>query len=186
MIPIGDVVPRRTRPGVTVALAVAQAGLLLAPAFRPWGVLWIVNAAAIWIFGCALEDRMGRGRFAALATLGAAVASAVAMLAAPVPLVLVASGGLVAALAAGYLAVFPRSRVLSLVPVLVGIELVEIPAWFIALVWGAASLAAALAVWSSAEAVALLTGWVASAGTGAAAAWLLKRPERMAISWWGE
>lgn len=186
MLPIGDVIPSRTRPVLTVAFAAAELALIGPPILRPWAVVWIANAVAIGIFGRALEDRMGHGRFALLAALGVASAAIIAALAAPVPTVLVCASGLAAAIGGAYLARFPGSRVLAIVPVPFGIELMELPSWFIAAAWGVVHLGTALNAMTYAGAVALLTAWVAAGGLGAMAAWLLVRPERMSVSWWGD
>ena len=172
MLPIGDVLPSRTRPVLTVALAAAELTLIGPPLLRPWAVVWIASAVAIGIFGRTLEDRMGHGRFAALA--------------APVPTVLVCASGLAAAIVGAYLARFPRSRVLAIIPVPFGLDLMEIPAWFIGAAWGVVHLATALGALTHAGTIALLTAWIAAGALGALAVRLLVRPERMAVSWWGE
>jgi len=186
MLPIGDVIPSRTRPVLTVALALAELALIGPPLLRPWAVVWIASAVAIGIFGRTLEDRMGHGRFAALAALGVASAAIIAALAAPVPTVLVCASGLAAAIGGAYLARFPRSRVLAIIPVPFGLDLMEIPAWFIAAAWGVVHLATALGALTHAGTIALLTAWIAAGAFGALAVWLLVRPERMAVSWWGD
>ena len=186
MLPIGDVIPTRTRPVLTVALAIAELALIALPRYRPWAVVWLANALAIGIFGRALEDRMGHGRFAALAALGAAGAGlTAARLHAPRP-VLVCASGVAAAIGGAYLARFPGSRVLVIVPVVFGIELMEIPTWFVAAAWGVVHLATALNAMTYAGALALLAGWAAAAALGALAVWLLVRQGRMNVSWWGD
>jgi membrane associated rhomboid family serine protease len=185
MLPVGDVIPSRTRPVLTSAFAVAELALVGPPQLRPWAVVWIVNALAVGIYGRALEDRMGHGRFAVLAALGVAGAAIAAALVAPGPAALLCASGLAAAVGGAYVARFPGSRVLAIVPVPFGIELMEIPAWFVAAVWGVVHLATALGALTHAATVALLTAWVASGLLGAVAVRLLVRPERMSVNWWG-
>ena len=186
MLPIGDVIPTRTRPVLTVAVAVAELALIAPFLLRPWAIVWIVNALAVWIFGRTLEDRMGRWRFAALAALGAAGAGLSAALVARAPTVLVCASGLAAAVGGAYLARVPNSRVLAAIPVPFRINLVEIPAGFVAAAWGVVHLATALNAMTYAGTVALLAGWAAAAALGAMSVWLLVRPERMDVTWWGK
>jgi hypothetical protein len=129
---------------------------------------------------------MGHGRFAMLAAVGAAGAALIAALAAPAPVVLVCASGLASAIGGAYLARLPGSRVLVIVPVLIGIELMEIPTWFIAAAWGVVHLATALNAMTYAGTLALLSAWTAAGALGALAAWLLVRPERMGVEWWGK
>jgi membrane associated rhomboid family serine protease len=71
------------------------------------------------------------------------------------------------------------------VPVLFGIELMEIPAWFVAGVWGIVHLAVALGAPTPAAALAMVAGWAAAGGLGAVLAWPFSRRERDHIAWWG-
>jgi membrane associated rhomboid family serine protease len=185
MIPIGDVIPTRTRPALTAVLVLAALALIEPPALRPWTMAWLADGLAIGIFGRALEDRMGRARFALFAVIGAGSAAAVAALIAPIPLALVTAGGLAAAVSGGHLARFPGTPVLALVPVPSGLHLIEIPAWFIAGVWGVVHLAIALRAETPAATLAPLAGWVAAGVLGVVLARPFSRGERDHIDWWG-
>ena len=185
MVPIGDVIPTRTRPALTALLVVAALALVGPPALRPWTMAWLADGLAIGIFGRALEDRMGRARFSLFAVIGAVSAAALAELIAPVPLALVAAGGLAAAVSGGRLARFPGAPVLALVPVPFGLQILEIPAWFIAGVWGVVHLATALGAATPAATLAPLAGWVAAGVLGVVLARPFSRSERDHIAWWG-
>lgn len=185
MLPIGDVIPSRTRPVLTAVLAVGALALIGPPALRPWAIIWMADGLAIWMFGATLEDRMGRARFAAFAATGAAAAAAVAALTAPIPLVLIAAGGTAAMLGGGYLARFPTAPMLALVPTPAGVEIVEVPAWFIAAAWGVVHAATALGAATASVSLALAGGWLAAAGLGALLVWPFSRRERDHSAWWG-
>ena len=96
------------------------------------------NMLYLWVFGNNIEDRMGRLPFL-LFYLLAGVAAAYAQVAAgpgsEVPLV-GASGAIAGALGA-YLVMFPRARVLTLVPIFFFLQMMELPAlvvlgfWFV-------------------------------------------------------
>jgi len=185
MLPIGDAIPCRTRPVLTAVLAAGALALIGPPGLRPWVVVWLADGLALWTFGATLEDRMGRARFAVFAAAGAAASAAVASLTAPVPLVLVAAGGMAAMVGSGYLARFPSAPVLALIPIPVGIEIIEIPAWFIAAVWAAVHAATALGAATPATSLALFGGWLAAGVLGALLVWPFSRRERDHIGWWG-
>jgi membrane associated rhomboid family serine protease len=189
MIPIRDAVPTRTRAGVTLALIAAMAAALAWPAIRHEWFPWCLHAVVLWLFGRTVEDRLGHVRFAAL--LLACVAATAAALwsigsGATIPL---AAASAIAGIASAYLVMFPRSRVLTLVPVMIGVEMTDAPAWVIAVIWG---LVQAVEIWSRAAwsgpkaavagAVAVTVGAIA----GGVAAAALRRPERMRVEWWDQ
>jgi len=112
------------------------------------GNLWMLK-----IFGDNVEDRMGPLRFAAFYLLcgGAALAAHLgAERESTLPVV--GASGAIAGVMGAYWAMFPRARVVVLVPVIVFPLLLEVPAalflglWFVAQVWSAslAALAPAL------------------------------------------
>jgi len=187
MIPVRDVIPSRTRPGVTVALLAAQAAGLLAPGVRQWWLPWCVNIVVLWLFGSTLEDRLGHGRFALFCLLCATTAAAASVVAGSAAVVPVAAGGAVAGVSAAYLLMFPRSRILALVPVAVGLDVMDVPAWFVLGVWVIVQGAAAGTVGArdaAASGVAMIIGMFTGAVTGGLACLLLRRPERMGVDWW--
>lgn len=187
MIPLRDLVPSRTAPGVTLVLVAAQASALAFPALRGWWPVWVVNILTIWICGSTLEDRMGHGRFAVFVALCgglAAGAAAPASLSGEGLLAMTTPSGAVAGVAAGYLRLFPRARVLALVPVVVGLECIDLPAWVVAGLWIVVHGAAATSALSAGSASVLATAWLAGALGGGAAVRAFLRPERMKVDWW--
>ncbi len=96
----------------------------------------ISNMWFLWIFGDNVEGRMGHVRFLLFylfAGLGAAAAQTLSAPASVVPMV-GASGALSGVLGA-YMLLFPHSRVLTLVPLLVFLYTVEIPALVFLGIW---------------------------------------------------
>jgi membrane associated rhomboid family serine protease len=187
MIPVRDVIPSRTAPGVTAALIAALAAALAWPAVREWWLPWTSHAVVLWLAGGSIEDRFGHARFAGFAAVCAAAAAA-----APLPwgrgvdLVWVAAGAVAGAIAA-YMVMFPRSRVLTLVPVVIGVELADVPAWMVFAIWAALQVAAAWSAlsWpSSIDAAGAALSATAGAVAGALGGLLLPRPERMRVDWW--
>ncbi len=130
-------------PLVALALALANAlawalpadGLPLAP--------MLLDLASLALLGASVESRLGHLLTGALALAGAACGlaagrGALAGDAAGAPAW--AAGGATAAMLLGYLVLFPRARVLSLVPVPFWVTIVEVPAVLMLGVWTAAQL----------------------------------------------
>ncbi|HPW19960.1 MAG TPA: rhomboid family intramembrane serine protease [Vicinamibacterales bacterium] len=187
MIPIRDVVPTRTRPAATRALAATMAAALAWPAVRRGWLPWCATVLACWIFGRTVEDRLGHGRFALLVAAGAAAALAAAWRLGEAPAPGLAAAGAAAGVMAAYFLLFPRSKILTLVPVLVGVELVDVPAWVIAGLWAlihAADLWARAAFAGRPQAAALAGAIAAGAAAGVIGWLLLRRPERLSVEWW--
>ncbi len=96
------------------------------------------NLLYLWIFGNNVEDRMGRGIFLAF-YLAAGVAAVYAqVLAGPsseIPLI--GASGAIAGTLGAYLVMFPRARVLTLIPLFFFLQMAELPAivvlgfWFV-------------------------------------------------------
>ena len=115
------------------------------------------NMLFLAIFGPAVEDAIGRLRYGAFYLLGGLVALAVQVLASPgsTSPTLGASGA-IAAVLGGYLLMYPRARVLSLVIVVFFVTLVELPAVVL------------LGFWIILQVIVGLTGLARSGGEGAA------------------
>jgi len=102
------------------------------------------NMLFLWIFGNNVEDVLGRARFS-LFYLGCGVVAALAQVAiaalSPDPaallLPMVGASGAIAGVLAGYMVLFPRARVLALVPIFFFFRLIYVPAslfiglWFL-------------------------------------------------------
>jgi len=88
------------------------------------------------VFGCTLEDRIGRVRFLAFYLLGGLAALALAVAASPDSATpTLGASGAIAAVLGGYILLFPRARVLTVVLLVVFFTIVELPAWVMLGLW---------------------------------------------------
>jgi membrane associated rhomboid family serine protease len=90
-----------------------------------------IDLVYVFVFADNVEDRLGRGRFAAVAVAAGLAGGLTAnTLGSPVPIALSAANAAVAGLIGGYLVLYPTSRVLLFVPV--PLDAHEVPAIFVA------------------------------------------------------
>jgi membrane associated rhomboid family serine protease len=110
---------------------------LLTNIFLHGGWLHLIsNMWTLWLFGGAVEDRMGHLRFALLYLLCGVLASWAHMSVYPgseVPAL--GASGAIAAVIGAHVTLFPRSRVLLLVPILIIPLFLPVPTLLFALVW---------------------------------------------------
>ncbi len=94
------------------------------------------NMLFLWVFGNNVEDAMGRVRFLIFYVLGGLAAMALQTAVDPNSAVpSVGASGAVAAVLGGYLLLYPRARVLTLVFLFVFFTFIQIPAIFFLLIW---------------------------------------------------
>jgi membrane associated rhomboid family serine protease len=94
------------------------------------------NMLYLWIFGDNVEDSMGAGKYLLFYLVGGVVASVTHILTNPgseIPTV--GASGAIAAVLGAYLVLFPRSRVLTLIPLGFFTRLTMIPAGFVLGFW---------------------------------------------------
>lgn len=96
------------------------------------------NMLYLWIFADNVEDRLGHGRFLALYLLGGVAAAVTQILVTPASHVpMVGASGAIAGVLGAYLLMFPNARIVTLVPMGLFLETVELPAvgflgfWFV-------------------------------------------------------
>jgi membrane associated rhomboid family serine protease len=150
------------------------------------------NMLYLWIFGDNVEDRMGHGRFIAFYLLcGAGAALAQTAMGPDSPVPMVGASGAIAGVMGAYFVLYPRSKIVTLLPPILVIRLVEVPAIFFLGLWfllqrvsGLGSIAAT----SSGLAAGGVAFWAQVAGfvVGASGVVLLKRPERQRVEWWDD
>jgi membrane associated rhomboid family serine protease len=148
------------------------------------------NMLYLWIFGDNVEDRVGHGRFIVFYLLcGCAAALAQAAMARASGPPVIGASGAIAGVMGAYFLLFPNARVVTLVPLLLVVRVVEVPAilflgiWFVfQLLSGAGSVAGAAASYGA------LAIWSHAAGfaAGACAVIVFRRPERERVEWWSD
>ncbi len=96
------------------------------------------NMWYLWIFGDNVEDRVGHGRFILFYLLcGVAAAMGQVLIDPGSSLPTIGASGAIAGVMGAYFVLYPRSRVLTLVPLIIFWEIIELPAilllgfWFL-------------------------------------------------------
>lgn len=96
----------------------------------------IGNMWYLWIFGDNIEDRLGHLRYLLFYLATGIVGSVAHVLINPTsPVPIVGASGAIAGVLGGYFIVFPRARVLALVPIIFFFTLMEIPAVIFLALW---------------------------------------------------
>jgi len=96
----------------------------------------IGNMLYLWIFGNNIEDRLGSIWFLLLYLGGGVAATMAHALIYPTSNVpLVGASGAIAALLGAYLLLYPKAKVVTVIPVFVFIELAKLPAVFVIGMW---------------------------------------------------
>jgi membrane associated rhomboid family serine protease len=108
----------------------------------------IGNMWYLWIFGDNVEDRVGHGRFIFFYLLcGVAAAIGQIVMDPQSRLPTVGASGAIAGVMGAYFVLYPRSRVLTLIPLFIFWEVIELPAtvllgfWFIIQLFSAGAVA---------------------------------------------
>ena len=96
----------------------------------------IGNMWYLWIFGDNVEDRMGHGRFIVFYLLCGITAAAGQMWIDPNSLLpTIGASGAIAGVMGAYIVLYPKSRVLTLVTLIIFWEIIELPAVALLGVW---------------------------------------------------
>jgi len=146
------------------------------------------NMLYLWIFGDNVEDRMGHGRFLVfylLCGVAAALAQTITQPDSVIPMV--GASGAIAGVMGAYFVLYPRSRIVTLIPLFFFFQVIEVPAilflgiWFIMqFISGLGSIVTVagntggIAVWAH------VAGFVA----GISGVVVFRRPERQRVEWW--
>ncbi len=168
-------------PGWTTGAAVVT---IFTAMFLHGGLLHLVgNMLFLWIFGDNVEDALGHGRFLVFYLVCGVSATLVQAFLAPAMTVpnLGASGASAGVLGA-YFVLYPRARVVTIVPLFILFPLVEVPAGLYLLVWFAMQFwmgSAQLASGGRGAAQGGVAFWAHVGGFVAGVVWvLLMRPRR--------
>jgi membrane associated rhomboid family serine protease len=107
----------------------------------------IGNMLYLWIFGINVEDAIGHFRFIVFYLLCGLGAAAAQVLVSPDSIVpVVGASGAVSGVLGAYLLLFPRARVLVLVPIWFFLRFIYVPAWLMLVVWFGVQLLSGLVV----------------------------------------
>ena len=131
----------------------------------------IGNMWYLWIFGDNVEDRVGHGRFIVFYLLcGIAAALGQIVIDPGSTLPTIGASGAIAGVMGAYFVLYPRSRVLTLIPLVIFWEVIEVPATLLLGFWFLMQLfsAGAIAVTSRAAAAAAWRSWRTSPASSAA------------------
>ena len=143
----------------------------------------IGNMWYLWIFGDNVEDRMGHGRFIVFYLLCGIVAAFGQIIFDPTStLPTIGASGAIAGVMGAYFVLYPHSRVLTLLPLIIIWEIVELPAifllgfWFLMQLFSAGAISSAVNTAGSGGVafMAHVAGFVA----GAAGVFVFRKRER--------
>jgi membrane associated rhomboid family serine protease len=145
--------------------------------FHVVGNMWY-----LWIFGDNVEDRLGHARYLAFYLIcGAGAALGHVVISPDSVLPTIGASGAIAGVMGAYFVLYPRSRVLVLIPLIVVWEIIEIPAvvllgfWLLLQLFGAG--AGAIADTSSAEGGVAFAAHIAGFVLGVVGVFLLKKKQ---------
>jgi membrane associated rhomboid family serine protease len=94
------------------------------------------NMLFLWIFGTNVEDAMSRVRFLAFYVLGGLCAIGLQIAMSPGSTApTIGASGAIAAVLGGYILLYPRARVVTVVFAIFFFTLIELPAWVLLGVW---------------------------------------------------
>jgi membrane associated rhomboid family serine protease len=111
------------------------------------GGLWHVagNMLYLFIFGAAVEYRMGALRYLSFYfAAGIAAALATVWIAPTSSVPVIGASGAIAGVLGAYFILYPRGRILTILPIFIFVQFIEIPAVIYLFVWFAAQLYAGL------------------------------------------
>jgi membrane associated rhomboid family serine protease len=120
-----------------VVPASLEGSTLFSSMFLHGGWMHVIgNMWSLWIFGDNVEDRMGHNRFAVfylLCGVGAGYGHVLSESTSLVPTI--GASGAIAGVMGAYFVLYPHSRVLTLIPLIIYWEIVELPATFVLGFW---------------------------------------------------
>src|SRR5438045_4213103 len=126
-----------------------HAATLISSMFLHGGWSHIIgNMWYLWIFGDNIEDRLGHGRFIVFYLLCGITAALGQIIVDPYSrLPTIGASGAIAGVMGAYFVLYPQSRVLTLIPLIIFWEIVELPAilllgfWFLMQLFSAGAIA---------------------------------------------
>lgn len=142
----GMVAVRLTAPGLPHAGVLWPPLTLVTSMFLHGGWLHILgNMLFLFIFGPAVEKSLGHLRFLLFYLGGGVAAGLVTVWMDPSSAVpVIGASGAIAAILGAYFVLYPRARILTLLPLFILVEVIEVPAVFYLMLWFAWQLYAGL------------------------------------------
>ena len=145
------------------------------------------NMLYLWIFGDNVEDRLGHGRYLVFYLLCGAVAALAQTYVNPdssVPMI--GASGAISGVLGAYIVLFPHSRVLTIVPIVFFIQLLEVPAIVLLGLWFLMQLLSGVGSLGDRADVGGVAFWAHVAGfvAGLGFVYVFKQPERQKVEWW--
>jgi len=153
---------------VTNSLSMHPLGAALRPAMTIitsmflHGGVWHVagNMLYLFIFGAAVEYRMGASRYAAFYFASGIAAALATILIAPESRVpVIGASGAIAGVLGAYFIFYPRGRITTILPIFIFIQVIEIPAVIYLLLWFAIQLYAGIAAGQQGAAMGGVAWW---------------------------
>ena len=147
------------------------------------------NMLYLWIFGDNVEDRMGHGRFLVFYLLCGVAAALAQTITAPDSVIpMVGASGAIAGVMGAYFVLYPKSRIVTLIPIIFFFQVVEVPAilflgiWF--LMQFLSGLGSIVSVASGSTGGVAFWAHVAGFVAGLSGVVVFRRPERQRVEWW--
>ena len=183
----GDVLPLFLQVYGVVPARLHASTLLTSMFLRGSWMHVIGNMWYLWIFGDNVEDRVGHGRFIVFYLLcGIAAALGQVLIDPGSTLPTIGASGAIAGVMGAYFVLYPRSRVLTLIPLVIFWEVIEVPAplllgfWFLMQLFSAGAIAVTASTGGGGVAfMAHVAGFLCGAG----AIFLFRQPERPEQYW---
>jgi len=144
------------------------------------------NMLYLWIFGDNVEDRMGHGRFTVFYLVCGVAAALAQYVASPYSMVpMIGASGAIAGVLGAYIVLFPKSRIVTLLPLFIFWQIIEVPAVFFLGFWFLMQLFSGVGSLGRAD-VGGVAFWAHAGGflAGAVLVKLFARPERRTVEWW--
>jgi membrane associated rhomboid family serine protease len=123
------------------------------------------NMLFLWVFGRNVEDLIGSGRFVVFYLVGGLISGIVQVIASPYSRVpTIGASGAIAGVMGAYLIKFPRTKIVTLVPIIIFITTMEIPAALMLLWWFVVQLASGVGSLGERDYTGGGTAWFAHIG----------------------
>lgn len=132
------IVPARVYSALTgETLSIAALGTLFSSMFLHGGWLHLGgNMLYMWVFGDNVEDKLGHARFIGFYLLCGLASAILHILIGPSSIVpTIGASGAIAGVLGAYIVMFPRARVVTLIPIFIFIHIAELPALLVLGFW---------------------------------------------------